>query len=65
MIYMLSKNNATAWFVHGRTTIQASHRNGSTAPHVTKYQIAKNQTFWQLEWISRSNHMTIQLLRCS
>ena len=43
MLYnMLSKGNTTEWFVHGMTTLQASHRNGSTTPPaLAKWQVTK------------------------
>jgi hypothetical protein len=63
MLYMLLKGNTTEWLVEGMTTLQASHCNGSTTAPCG--QMAKNQTDWQLEWLLHSNHMTIQLQRCS
>jgi hypothetical protein len=30
MLYIVSKGNTNEWYVHGKTTLQASHRNGST-----------------------------------
>ena len=37
MLYMLKNGNATEWPIHGMTTLQASHRNGSTKTHVAKW----------------------------
>ena len=38
MLYMLSKGNATEWFlVHGMTSLQASHHIDSTTPPVAKW----------------------------
>ena len=69
MLYIVSKVNATEWFVHGGIILLASHRNGSITPPLPKKwpngQVVKNKTGGYLEWLSCSNHMTIQLHRCS
>ena len=36
MLYIVSKGNATEWFVHGRIILLAPHRNGSMTPPVAK-----------------------------
>ena len=37
MLYMLTMGNTTEYFIHGMTTLQASHSNGSTKTHVAKW----------------------------
>ena len=38
LLYVLSKGNATEWFVHGTTTLLASHHNHDpTTPPVAKW----------------------------
>ena len=63
MLYIVSQVNTIEWFVHSMTILLASHRNGS--PTLPCGQMAKNLTSGYFEWILRSNHMTIQLHRCS
>ena len=63
MLYIVSKVNATEWFVHGRTILLAPHHNGSTTPPACD-KMAKNQTEWQLDRMLRNIHMTMQLQMC-
>ena len=63
MLYMLTKCNTTEWLVEGMATLEASHHNGSVTPPCG--QMAKNQIGGQLEWLSHSNNITIQLQRSS
>ena len=57
MLYMLKNGNATEWPIHGMTTLQASHRNGSTKTHVAKWP--KTEPDGQLEWMLHSNLITL------
>ena len=41
MLYIVSKVNATEWFVHGMTTLQESQRNGSISSPVAKWPTIK------------------------
>ena len=59
VLYMLSTDNAAEWLVHSTSITPQSLHN------IPFGQMAKNHTDGQIAWLSRSNHMTIQLQRHS
>ena len=62
ILCMVSKGNLNEWLVHGMTTLQVSHRNGSTTPPSATYQILHRWATWIMAFVQETHvHTTAEV----